>query len=48
MEKVLFPGLGLEFNISRIALQIGNVTIYKYAVCIVARNYSRSYFIKIY
>lgn len=37
MEKVLFPGLGLEFNISRIAFQIGNITIYKYAVCIVLR-----------
>lgn len=39
MNIVKFPGLGLEFNISRIAFQIGNIIVYKYAVCIVLRNY---------
>jgi len=35
MSVVKFPGLGLEFNISRYAFKIGNIFIYKYAVCIV-------------
>lgn len=35
MDIVKFPGLGLEFNISKIAIQFGNIIIYKYAVCIV-------------
>ncbi|MBR1540741.1 MAG: hypothetical protein IJ629_06295 [Clostridia bacterium] len=39
MSIVKFPGLGLEFNISKIAFQIGNIIVYKYAVCIVLRNY---------
>ena len=39
MNLVKFPGLGLEFNISRIAFQIGNIIVYKYAVCIVLRSY---------
>ena len=38
MSIVKFPGLGLEFNISKIAFQIGNIIVYKYAVCIVLRN----------
>lgn len=47
MNLVKFPGLGLEFNISRIAFSIGNVVVYKYAVCIVLRNYCRTYFSQI-
>lgn len=39
MNLVKFPGLGLEFNISRVAFQVGNIVVYKYAVCIVLRNY---------
>lgn len=35
MDLVRFPGLGLELNISKYAIQIGNISIYKYAVCIV-------------
>jgi hypothetical protein len=40
MDLVTFPGLGLKFNISKIAIQIGNIVIYKYAVIIVLRNCS--------
>ena len=47
MNIVRFPGLGLEFNISRIAFKIGDIIIYKYAVIIVLRNYYRTYFSKI-
>ncbi len=35
MNLVRFPGLGLEFNISRIAFKIGNIAIYKYSILIV-------------
>lgn len=35
MNLVKFPGLGLEFNISKYALKFGSIYIYKYAVCIV-------------
>ena len=31
---VQFPGLGLQFEISRIAFRIGNINIYWYGVCI--------------
>ena len=47
MNVVKFPGLGLEFNISKIAFSIGNIVVYKYAVCIVLRNNYRAFFIKI-
>ncbi len=40
MNIVKFPGLGLEFNISKIAFKIGNIVVYKYAVAIVLRNYN--------
>ena len=40
MKLVKFPGLGLEFHISRIAFYIGNIAIYQYAICIVLRNIS--------
>jgi hypothetical protein len=40
MDVVTFPGMGLKFSISRIAFEIGNIVIYKYAVLIVMRNYS--------
>lgn len=39
MNSVKFPGIGLELYISKVAFQIGNLVIYKYAVCIVLRNY---------
>lgn len=39
MNLVKFPGLGLEFKISKIAFNIGNIVVYKYAICIVLRNY---------
>jgi len=35
MNLVKFPGFGLEFNISKIAFNINNIYVYKYAVCIV-------------
>ena len=35
MNIVGFPGLGLEFEISRIAFSLGKVDIYNYAICIV-------------
>ena len=38
MNLVRFPGIGLEFYISRVAFQIGSLVVYKYAVCIVLRN----------
>ena len=44
MNVIKFPGFGLEFNISKIAFHIGNITVYKYAVCIVMRNYCWNYF----
>lgn len=39
MNVVTFPGLNLSFNISKIAISLGNIVIYKYAVAIVLRNY---------
>lgn len=44
MNLIKFPGLSLEFNISRIAFYIGNIVVYKYAVAIVLRSYYRAYF----
>lgn len=38
MNVIKFPGLGLEWNISRVAFRMGDIVIYKYAVCIVLRN----------
>jgi len=35
MNVISFPGLGLEFNVSKIAFQIGEIVVYKYALCIV-------------
>lgn len=35
MNTITFPGLNLEFNINQIALKIGNVEIYNYAIIIV-------------
>lgn len=32
MDKVTFPGLGLEFNIKQVAFSIGNFSIYWYAI----------------
>ena len=40
MNLVKFPGIGLEFHISKIAFQIRNFVIYKYAVCVVLRDYT--------
>ena len=48
MNVIKFPGFGLEFKISNIAFTFGNIVIYKYAVCIVLRNYSCNAFCKIY
>ena len=39
MNLIKFPGLGLEFEISRIVFKLGNIIIYKYAFCITLRNY---------
>ena len=33
-DTIKFPGLGLEFDVNRVALQIGDVSIYWYAVII--------------
>ena len=35
MNKIIFPGLNLKLQISRIAFSIGNIQIYWYAVLIV-------------
>jgi phosphatidylglycerol:prolipoprotein diacylglycerol transferase len=35
MDIVRFPGFNLEFNISKIAFEIGDIVVYKYAVAIV-------------
>ena len=37
---IKFPGLGLEFQIPRIAFHIGNMAVYYYALCIVFRYHS--------
>ena len=34
MSEISFPGLGIEFNINRIAFSIGSIDIYWYAVII--------------
>ena len=47
MNLVRFPGLGLEWNISRVAFYIGSIAIYKYAICIVLRHGDRTYFSKV-
>lgn len=36
MNRILFPGLNLEFNLSPIAIEIGNFQIYWYAIFIVS------------
>ena len=36
MQTIKFPGLNLEFTISKIAIQIGNISIYWYAIFIVS------------
>lgn len=36
MFHVSFPGLGLEFDINRVAFSIGSIEIYWYALCIVS------------
>ena len=55
MDKVTFPGLGLEFNIKQIAFSIGNFSIYWYAILmmsaflvaiIIAKNKDGKYDIK--
>ena len=33
-DVIKFPGLGLEFEVSRVAFQIGDISIYWYAVII--------------
>lgn len=38
MSIVKFPGLGLEWNVSRVAFKIGGIIIYRYAICIVLRD----------
>ena len=35
MNLVKFPGLGIEFNISKYVMKLGNIYIYKYALLIV-------------
>lgn len=36
MNRISFPGLNLEFNISRIAFSINNIDIYWYAILMVS------------
>lgn len=36
MKEITFPGLNLEFNINSIAINIGNINIYWYAILIVS------------
>lgn len=35
MNKITFPGIGLEFNINKIAFRVGNINIYWYGIIIV-------------
>lgn len=35
MNKITFPGIGLEFNINKIAFSIGNIDIYWYGIMII-------------
>ena len=35
MKEILFPGLNLKFQINSIAVNIGNLSIYWYAIFIV-------------
>lgn len=44
MSLIRFPGLGLEFNISRYFINVGNIVIYNYAVCIVLGIIARDNF----
>ena len=37
---VQFPGLGLSFEINRVALSIGGFNIYWYGVCIASVSYT--------
>lgn len=47
MNLIKFPGFGFEIYISKIAFNIGNITIYKYSFCIIIRYYIWSYFSEI-
>ena len=47
MNIVSFPGLGLEFEINKIAFTIFGVQIYKYAICILTRNNNFFYIMQI-
>jgi len=44
MNKITFPNLGLEFNISPIAFKIGDKPIYWYGIIIISRNHASTYF----
>ena len=35
MKEIVFPGLGLNLKINSIAISIGSIDIYWYAICIV-------------
>ena len=35
MQKIMFPGLNLEFEVSKVAFTIGSIQIYWYAILIV-------------
>ena len=35
MNKIIFPGLNLEFNISRVAIKLFGIEIYWYAILMV-------------
>lgn len=35
MNTITFPGLGLNFKVSKIAFSIGGIDIYNYAICII-------------
>ena len=35
MNEVVFPGLGLKFEFSKVAFRIFGLAVYKYAICIV-------------
>ncbi len=46
MQTIKFPGLGLEFNISKIAIKIGEISIHWYAIFIVLAFILALYFCK--
>ena len=46
MSTVTFPGLGLEFEVSRVAFSLFGVDIYSYAICIVAGILTALFFAK--